>query len=57
MSAGKVYTNEELRFFRLGKCVVDHSSAALRKAFKRNIKGSIFTRVLVRIFMQIVTPA
>ena len=35
MSTGKVYTNEELRFFRLAKCVVDYSSAALRKVFKR----------------------
>lgn len=30
-----VYSNKELRFFRLAKCVVDHSSAALRKVFKR----------------------
>ena len=35
MSTGKVYTNKELRFFRLAKCVVDHSSEALRKVFKR----------------------
>lgn len=35
MSTGKVYTNEELCFFRLAKCVVDYSSAALRKVFKR----------------------
>ena len=35
MSTGKVYTNEELCFFRLAKCVVDYSSAALRNVFKR----------------------
>ena len=35
MSTGEGYTNEELRFFRLAKCVVDHSSAALRKVFKQ----------------------
>ena len=35
MTTGKVFSNEELRFFRLDKCVVDHSSAALRKVFKR----------------------
>ena len=35
MSTGKVYTDKELCFFRLAKCVVDYSSAALRKVFKR----------------------
>ena len=35
MSTRKVYTNKELRFFRLAKCVVDHSSKALRMVFKR----------------------
>ena len=35
MSTRKVYIDKELRFFRLAKCVVDHSSAALRKVFKR----------------------
>ena len=35
MSTGKVYTNKELRFFRLAKCVADYSSAALRKVFRR----------------------
>ncbi|XP_068761124.1 uncharacterized protein [Montipora capricornis] len=36
MSASRtVYSNKELRFFRLAKCVVDHSSVALRKVFKR----------------------
>ena len=35
MSTGKVYSDKELCFFRLAKCVVDYSSAALRKVFKR----------------------
>ena len=35
MSTGKVYTNNVLWFFRLVECVVNHSSAALRKVFKR----------------------
>ena len=38
MSTGKVYTDKELCFFRLAKCVVDYSSAALRKVFKREWK-------------------
>ena len=29
------YSNRELRFFRLAKCVVDHSTAALRKVFEQ----------------------
>ena len=29
-----IYSNKELRFFRLTKCVVDHSTAALRVVFK-----------------------
>ena len=32
MSTCTVYSNRELRFFRLAKCV-DHSTAALRKVF------------------------
>ncbi|XP_068673642.1 uncharacterized protein [Montipora foliosa] len=35
MSSGTVYSNKKLRFFRFTECVVDHSSAALRKVFKR----------------------
>ena len=35
MSTGEGYNEEELCFFRLSKCIADHSSAALRKVFKR----------------------
>ena len=35
MSTDTVYSNRELRFFRLAKGVVDHSNAALRNVFKR----------------------
>ena len=35
MSTREVFSKNELRFFRLDKCVVDHCSAALRKVFKR----------------------
>ena len=35
MSTGKFYTDKELCFFRLAKCVIDYSSAALRKVFER----------------------
>jgi len=35
MSTETVYSNGELRFFRLAKGVVDHSNAALRNVFKR----------------------
>ena len=35
MSTGEGYKEEELCFFRLSKCIADHSSAALRKVFKR----------------------
>ena len=35
MTTGAVFTNKELRFFQLAKRVVDHSSAALRRVFKR----------------------
>ena len=35
MPTNTVYSNSELRFFRLAKGIVDHSNAALRNVFKQ----------------------